>query len=38
MKEEKILIAPFIKEILVYREHVFQFMKLHAALEGERRV
>lgn len=38
MKEEKILIAPFIKEILVYRKHVFQFMKLHAALEGERRV
>lgn len=38
MKEEKILIESFIKEILVYREYVFQFMKLHAALEKERRV
>jgi hypothetical protein len=36
MKEEKIIINPFIKEIVTYRKHVFQFMKLHATLEGER--
>jgi hypothetical protein len=38
IKEEKIMIKPFISEIESYRKHIVQFMKLHAVLESQRGV